>query len=280
MELGGAGCRTEKRYLPIQIRVLLAAHVLLLMGASWLCAMLPPASLLGFILSSVFPIQVCLIGVWLGMSRTRVLRKSIVAVGGVICLGLVLALTVSASFGGQVSLLWYLPTSMGFASVPMIATALLLLVTRKWTTGALQYCPDRQSSRSEGLQFGTRHLLLLTLAVAVLLGLGKGAPRFFAGAEAVTGPAAGLLLFGTVWGTVTLTVVWATLGRQRPHERIVLAMVLAFFGGLIPPYYFGEDWRSHDLWWFALTTLAMSVVMTGSLLVVRSVGYRFVRHVK
>ncbi len=176
MELSGAGCMTKERNLPIQIRVLLAAHVLLLMGASWLCAMLPPASLLGFILSSVFPIQVCLIGVWLGM--------------------------------------------------------------------------------------------------------GKGAPRFFAGAEAVTGPAAGLLLLGTVWGTVTLTVVWATLGRQRPHERIVLAMVLAFFGGLIPPYYFGEHWRSHDLWWFALTTLAMSVVMAGSLLVVRSVGYRFVRHVK
>jgi hypothetical protein len=261
---------------PIQIRVLLAIHVLLLVGASWLCAMLPPTSWQSFIWSGVFPIQACLIGVWLGLSRTPVHKKVVVAVGSVIGLGLILAVTLRVSHEGEVFLI-LLPISMGFTSVPMIVTAMLLLVTRKRTRGSLLHCPDTYALRSEGLQFGTRHLFVLTLIVAALLGVGKGAPRFLAGAEAAVGPVATLLLLGAVWGTVTLTVVWATLGRQRPHERIALAMVLAFFGGLVPPYYFGEDWRSHVVWGFALTTLAMSVVMAGSLLVVRSVGYRFVR---
>lgn len=268
---------SSKRW-PIRLTLLLVGHVLLLAGASLLCAILPSYRWQAFGLAAVLPAQACLIGVWLGMGKSRTYLKGFVAFGSVIGLGLVLAANLSASSRGQFNLLWYLPVSTGFIAAPMTATAILLFVAQKRTRGSLQRCCGAQPSRVEAFQFGVRHLFLVTLAVAVLLGLGKGAPRLLADAEAVVGPVAGLGLVGTVWATVTLAVVWATLGKQRPRERVAAAMALAFFGGVVPPYYFGEDLQTVAFWGFALAALAMAIVMATSLLVARSAGYRFVIH--
>lgn len=74
----------------------------------------------------------------------------------------------------------------------------------------------------------------------------------------------------------TFMLVWACLSQGRAAIRIPLAFVGTLAAGLIFPYYMGgPEWRY--LAWPGLM-LVIAAYVSGSLLVIRSCGFRLVPH--
>jgi len=80
---------------------------------------------------------------------------------------------------------------------------------------------------------------------------------------------------------ITVGTVWAGLGVSRPTERIILVMLLAFFTGLLFEYATTGGGTTMISWrraWPMPTLMVLTAaIVTASLLVVRSNGYRLVR---
>jgi hypothetical protein len=262
---------------PIQIQALLLAHVLLLLGSTWLCSNLHPTSWLASIAGSVFVAQACLIGVWLGVRRSSVLWRWGVAAIGV---GLIAAASGFAQRLGVSSLTVLITFSLALIAVFTTMTAILLLIARKSYHAVLISDWRAEQGQTEGFQFGVRHLLIVTFAVAMLLGLRGAASHLLRESEAVAGPILVMLFFGVALGVPCLVVLWATLGTKRPHERVVVAMVFVLLVAMLTPLYFGEDWQEQGFWRMALPIVPMFAVIIVSLLVVRSAGYRLVQNVE
>ena len=162
-----------------------------------------------------------------------------------------------------------------------LAVAAVLLVVRGWKAHLVGHGSELLATAVEGLQFSIRHLLLLTTTVAVLLVMAQGGGLFLKNMPGLrTAVLIGMLTLCFI--AMTLAAVWAGLGVGRPTERIVVVMLLAFFTGvlLLSVEGFEEDTMS---WQRALrvTTIMVLIaaVVTASLLVVRSHGYRLVRRV-
>jgi hypothetical protein len=156
----------------------------------------------------------------------------------------------------------------------MIATAALLVV-RVLGVRLIRFDGRSQPTPSgtEGFRFSIRALLLVTAAVALLS----------AGARALQ-QAPGVSALRTVcWAmcvvAVGLVALWAALGLGRPLWRgpVVFALSLvvgAFLASATEPQGAVVGWVIS-----VLIMLLYSTLLLGSLLIVRSCGYRFVRRV-
>ncbi|MEK6237913.1 MAG: hypothetical protein N2C14_24645, partial [Planctomycetales bacterium] len=125
-------------------------------------------------------------------------------------------------------------------------------------------------SVKEGFQFSIRHLLYLTLLVAVLITLGKAIPRQqFPSDELIAGAT-----LCVCFGSIAVAAVWASLGVGSPLIRTPILLLFAGGVGMIPPYYLGiENWYVA----FPCLTGFMAFVVCLSLLVYRGCGYRVTR---
>jgi len=126
---------------------------------------------------------------------------------------------------------------------------------------------------SEELRFTLRTIIALTIAIAALLAIGRFIREL--------APVSQNLRFAIVGFTLTLTallvtgmLVWASLGPGRPIIRVPIVVVGAAILGLLPAYSMNGP-ASLYLIWPSLTTL-VALVTAGSLLVIRSCGYRLV----
>jgi hypothetical protein len=268
----------HNRNWPVQMPALLATHVLLLLGATWFCSNSSPTSLLASIAGSAYFAQACLIGIWLGVRRSRSLWRWGVAAVGVGLIGTASGFAQWAGFGGGPDFLTiYVVISLALMAVLTTVTTVLLLVARKWYNAVLVSGWRTKQGQGDGFQFGVRHLLMVTFVVAILLGLRGAGSRLLL----ETGPILILPFIGVAWGVPCLVVLWATLGTKRPHERLAVAMVFVFLVAMLTPFYFfGEDWQRQDFWRLALTIVAIFTEITGSLLVVRTAGYRLARDLR
>jgi hypothetical protein len=123
---------------------------------------------------------------------------------------------------------------------------------------------------AEGLQFTILHLFIATTAIAVALGL---APLV----QKLAGTLMLLAVIGPCVVLVELAILWATLGIGRPWPRLVVVLPSAFVVGAVPPFYLSQlsqDWSTFVAW-SAITGL-QATITAGSLLVVRSCGWRLV----
>ena len=260
---------------------LLAAHVLLLLGATWFRSNSSPRSIVDEVLFSVFPAQACLMGIWLGVGRARVLWRWGVAVAGTGLIGTAFAFerwtAISRGLGPLSS---YMIRFLGLAVVLTAATAVLILVARRWYSAVLVSNWQTEQGPAEGFRFGVRHLLIVTFVVAMLLGLRGAASHFLRESEEAVGPFLYMLFFAVAWGVPCLIVLWATLGPKRLHERLAVALVCVFLAATLTPLYDGLDWQDRDFWRFALVVVTMFAIVIVSLLVVRSAGYRLVQDLK
>ncbi len=159
---------------------------------------------------------------------------------------------------------------LGTATITIVVTTATLLLVRWLGVRFARQGDFRQSARPEpeGLRFSIRGMMIFTAAVAVIC----------AGARAVEGARSPFLLI-LVWAlcfvAVGLISLWAVLGNARPLHRSPVGLVLSPLLGAC----FAVAANAHQAGWtyILLIMLLYPVILLGSLLVVRSCGYRLVR---
>jgi hypothetical protein len=129
---------------------------------------------------------------------------------------------------------------------------------------------------SVGVQFSIRHWFLATAVFGVLLTIGIGIRGIF------TGLAQGQVDFVAVAGpglvVIQLAILWAGLGTGRALVRLMILLPLTFGIGLVPycTRYPVSEWVWGRASHWAVICGFVGLITAGSLLVVRSCGYRLV----
>jgi hypothetical protein len=124
-------------------------------------------------------------------------------------------------------------------------------------------------AETEGLRFSIRGLMLFTAAVALLS----------AGARALQDSLNGMILRTAVWAmcfvAVGLVAFWAALGDARPLRRGPVVLALSPVLGVF--FAFAAGAQRAGWVYIILIMLLYPALLLGSLLIVRSRGYRLVR---
>ena len=273
------------------IALLCGIHVLAGIVLAFCSADVPTVSSALFI-SLVF-CQTSLLGMWCGLGRSRWILRLIGLSVGTGYLAIV--------FGAGIDEL-----SEETVFVVVVAVLLVAAVTWivRWLKGAMQQIHDSAPDAREGLQFTIRHLLVLTFAVACLMGIGKALAPRISGMDqirtvgkisggvspwrklpaCVSGLASWKLtplilptalsmmsVIAVCFVCVALAAIWAMLGLGHVALRSILLFVIAMIMGWILAHVIE---RSFHFFWIATTTLQATYLMA-SLFVIRSCGYRF-----
>jgi len=82
-----------------------------------------------------------------------------------------------------------------------------------------------------------------------------------------------MVVLGLCYAAVAVASLWATLGFGNVILRSLLAVLIALGAGWASGYVVGHG---ESGFWFSTTTL-QAATLAGSLLIVRSSGYRLVR---
>jgi hypothetical protein len=210
--------------------------------------------------------QVLLLGTWLGLSATSWWRKIVGLAAGI---GWLAALSLAPGPPPNTSAALTL-VAIHASAVFVIAVCFAFL---RWRWVKLEHRSGAETlPAASDLQFSLRSLIGLTVTVALLLALG----RIIQGLGEET---PSLLIVAFVFALVallaSLLLVWSCLGPGRIVVRgpTMLGGMMAL--GLVIPYYLGgPTWRF--VIWPALLAL-IAAFTGGTLVVVRSCGYRLVR---
>jgi hypothetical protein len=203
--------------------------------------------------------QMGLIGLWAGLGGSPLWLRSTGSLVGLFYLWLILCFAVG----------FFLWENAILVAASTMTVAVLLFCVR-WRGWTVRHPSSLPPSRIE-FQFSIRHLMLLTLAVAIILAIGRwvGVKSFRFSLDLWTA----ILLFSVTIAFLTLVSIWGTLGEPRWLVRggVTLAAGLAIGFGI--DRFFGET----RPWFYTIAILILTISLTVSLLVVRSCGYRLVR---
>jgi hypothetical protein len=160
----------------------------------------------------------------------------------------------------------------GMAALISVAVSLSLLAARRRGIQLLWLPKLFDPPASQGLRISIRGLMLGTLVIALLIAGAKGLRE----TTIVSGP---MPVPEAIWGLclviVGLTAIWAALGLTRPLQRSLVVLALALSLGVLFSFGVNENWKTYVF--IATITVLQAVIVLGSLLVVRSCGYRLVR---
>jgi hypothetical protein len=171
--------------------------------------------------------------------------------------------------GGQDAL----TASCLFLAMPLVFS--VLIAAGRWTSGVrvTRYDPKSKHRDDEALRFSLRQLFGLMLLTAVpLAGVRLARDRFGDAFELV-------LLFGLLPAVEVVVVLplvslWAALGGKHPALRSA-ALTLVGLASVVGPLYIGKA-KLQTYWTLGWPVVLPAVVVLGSLLVVRAIGYRYV----
>lgn len=237
--------------------------------------------------------QLCLVGIWAGVGRTRgVVRLVLVcllawAVGAAAAVSAIVQRLASQQLGTE-SVGWVVGRSLAVAA-PLLTTvavsALPLVWLRSRGRRLVGFGSQAPPARSLPVQFSIRHVLIATVALALLLAAGQFTRSAgtawedggFSFRDSGSGVGAVLeflfLLSGLVYlGAVPITTVWACLGRERPAPRLLLVLLLVLAAAACPLHAFGGIRHLE----FALMMVLYFGILAASLLVFRRLGYRWI----
>ena len=214
-----------------------------------------------------------LIGLWGGLSSARLAWRLPVIFSAILYLWVILSDTFDV--WAVLSLDTFDLTSLEFLVIALSNVAIVMVLV------GLRYSPLRlrlahfpnESHSPLGFQFSIRSLLLVTATVAVVLGIGRGADAI----KHIYPDAHFAVIFPLGIISVTLAVLWATLGKGRLLHRLMVVLPAAFVVGTIPTFYetsFEANWRELIVWPSVFGFQA--IITAASLLVVRSCGWRLV----
>ena len=292
-QLKGASIRNQS--LDKRIQKLLVGHLLVTALVLAAASLLPQFGLLSFLTSG----QVALFGVWAGLVSVNLWQKRLGAIAVGVAYG---ALFVSLQYFIRVlssnmigwdsvqvwdflwnSLLGYLFNSAVFVSIQIVAiTTALQLMQRVWKIHLHHYRAVAPAPTTEGVQFSIRHLIVLTATIGVVVVIGTYMRRTLP-----TEPTASnrvmlnwivlchLTIMTICSVLIALPAVWSTMTPARPRLRIVTAVVLSLFIGLVNPFVFSRPWDSYLI--SPLYTAGTMLVVIISLLFFRQCGYRLTR---
>jgi hypothetical protein len=160
---------------------------------------------------------------------------------------------------------------LGIAAITIAVTTTTLFVMC-WL--AIRLTPQQEVGQSEraepeGLRFSIRDLMIFTAAVALLCAV----------ARALQASPRQLFLLILVWVicfvAIGLVCLWAALGGAPPAQRSPAVFVLSPMLGI----FFAFAVNAHSAGWIyiLLTMVLYPMALFGSLVIVRSCGYRLVR---
>jgi hypothetical protein len=243
---------------------LLAAHagtglVLVLPAPFWLARFLATNGLAIFM--SVVLSQAGLLGIWLGFTGTAFKNRLLGGTFGSVYLAVVTFCFAPASVPTAGRVFYSV-----FAVIPSVGVAVLLRWVR-WRRKVTVVVAD--AYHQPGLQFSIRHLLLLTGVYALLLGLKPEVVEPTLGNSIILLAAVGLYLVCLVVGSV-----WASLSQGHPAPRIAIVLFLLALTSWLPAYYVGMRVRDQVL--ITVVSCIQVIIITGTLLVFRWLGYRVV----
>jgi hypothetical protein len=203
--------------------------------------------------------QVVLLASWAVFSPAAVWRRLGGLVVGLICLEALFDLALKGEF-------------VGMPAVAMTVISGSLLVVRGFGVRLRGRDDTTFSSRSESWrpQFSIRALMTHTAVVALL----STAVRALKG---IPGPfSLGLMvLWSLCFVALGLLALWAALGEARPSGRMPVILALSPMLGACFAY--AADAHRDGWVYIILIMLLYPAVLLGSLLVVRSCGYRLMR---
>ena len=201
--------------------------------------------------------QAFLLALWVAVSQATTWMRLAGLVAGAVYLEALVASDLRREF-------------LGTSAITIaVTTSTLLLVLWFGVRFTRQDDYDHSARRKpEGLKLSIRGLMIFTAAIAVIC----------AGARALEGSRNALLLI-LVWALcfagVGLVSLWAVLGDARPLRRSPVVFVLSPILGAC--FAFAADADSDGWIYILLIMLLYPVALVGSLLIVRSCGYRLVR---
>ena len=201
-----------------------------------------------------------LLAFWAAMSHGALWRRVVGVITGVVALEFLLA--------------WVLDED-DLTLMPAMATGLAtaaLVIIQRWRSDLLPVRGQPDQYKRHGLQFSIRSLMLLTLGVAVFVTIGKQMRQ-----AGMDGPSLPLIsVWASCFAVSNLAAVWAAMGLCSPWFRCGGALLLSLAIAATFCWCFDADW---DSWFYVTTVLVLEAVLSlGSLLVVRSCGYRLVPH--
>jgi hypothetical protein len=215
--------------------------------------------------------ETLLLGMWVGLAAVRWWVKLAGLVAGLAwieCLALA-PLPRPRLTGDDLNDLLFLTGAVG---VPVLVVGVSCALFR-WCFVRGEWRPHWSPRPvSAEMQFTLRSMITLTVAIALLLALGR-IVQWIAPMYEV--PTLFLFMFPLLALMASGMLVWAALGQGQAIVRVPMVLVGITLLGLLPPYYMGGP-PFRFLVWPALTSL-VAVCTVGSLLVIRSCGFRLVR---
>jgi hypothetical protein len=206
--------------------------------------------------------QSCLLAFWVEMSHTALWRR-LLGLGG----GLSYFWLLTATWRQDFTLFFALAFTTG---IVMVA----LFVVRFWRIDLRRATDQSTHQNRQGLQFSIRGLMLLTIAVGLLITPAKGLRQMILYSD--YGQTTFLLMLSASLAATGLASFWATLGLPRPVARSIALIVMSLCLGWFLCYvYSASTWSEYFL---ILSIMFLhSLALLGSLLVIRSCGYRLVK---
>ncbi len=266
------------RLLPHRLHCLAAIHIAASLLTSCLAAQSIGAPWTGLVSDTLLAAQLGLLGIWAGLGdHSKLAGFSGVAAGAMSFSLLAFAevwpeVSTVGGMDGWVAL-WYLMFSLALAmmALSVILAAAISLRLRGIALRQIEEAAHAQDT--EALQFSMRQLMLLVLVVAVLVKLGPTVQTRLNDYNSSLAMLSAVVCWGLCFGIVALAGLAATLSVRLSAERLLTATALAGGLSLLPPYYFPEL-LTNDFAASAAVLVGAAWVLIGSLLVVRSCGYR------
>jgi hypothetical protein len=245
-----------------RIAFLWIVHLVVGILGCGLCAIMPltaPLSLLDdspvVTLLAITLSQAYLLGLWTAFSDAALWSRLLVLGIGTVYLG------------GLIDLVSFHEVLQWAAVTVWLVTAGILFTARRWGWELRRITEPSSRAASEPWQIKIRGLMILTLVLAML----------FAGASSLreTNPRDLILtvVFGLCNVVLGLAAAWAALGLAQPLKRLPVVFLLSPTMGTL--FWYGVNSPSPYAYLRINLCLLMQAVVTfGSLLIVRSCGFR------
>ena len=224
--------------------------------------------------------QLMVLSFWVGMSTVKGVLRLVGALCGTayVVAGLLLAESLSPYSTGPTRLTEYVTLYVGLFSVYSLVVFLLAgvfwLIRRSSTELRLVADPNGLVAPAR-FQYSVLHILIVMAFVSVVLGLVRSArvadvPNAWHNVDA---------LMIITFFVNSICAAFAALGTGQIRLRIALVLTVALLLGIALSLAGRFDRTDMFLWWMAppvLMTVLSTAIVLGSLLVVRSSGYRLI----
>jgi len=203
--------------------------------------------------------QSCLLAFWATMSHAAVWKRLTGLIGGTVYLEILIVAAIEDEL-------------IFMATMATGGVVVVLWVIRLRKAQLFRFLDQPQPGNAEGLQFSIRGLMLFTFAVAVVINFAKGLRE--------VDERLPMLFLVTIWAlcfvVTNLAALWAALGIGSPVPRNVAVILMSLALGWFVSYAFAQPW---DTRFYIISMMFLqSLCLIGSLLVIRSCGYRLVGH--